>query len=300
MNDILRLQDEQAQLRLRKAIAACYDTAQFMVLMQLICAVVIPVTAAVVSLFWPETKPYAAALSMFLVLIDIYYLDRQQKDFLKLGAKIGEEFDTRVLGLPWDSFTVGDKPTPEEIHAAETRFTKRKTKADLTGWYPRAVGQAPIHLARLMCQRANLSYNEALRRGYSNFVIKIAIAIAVCLVIAALLQDLLFVDWVLVLTPAMPALSWAGREHLRQRDAADAQDTLRKQARKTWDDALVGNCDADHCLIKAREFQNAIYLRRSSSPMILPGIYMNKREELEDQMQSTAADFLGEFERTSK
>ncbi len=299
MNYILRLQDEEAQLRLRRAIRACYDTAQEMVLLQVICAVVIPVTAAITAFFLPEAKPYTATLSMLLVLVDIYYLDRRQKDLLKLGAKFGEEYDTRVLDLPWDSFAVGDRPTPEELHAAESKFKARKTKAALTGWYPEAVGQAPIHLARLMCQRANLSYNEALRRGYSNFVIKIAIGIVVCLVAAALFQNLHFADWVLVLTPAMPALTWAGREHLRQRDAADVQDTIRKQARKTWDDALAGKCGVDQCLLKAREFQSAIYLRRATAPMILPGVYASKRDMLEDQMQSTAADFLGEYQRTT-
>lgn len=298
MNDILSMQDEEPQLRLRRAIRACYDTAQDMVAVQVFCAVVIPVIVGIIGIFFPVAKPYTASLAMLLVLLDIYYLDRRQKALLKLGAKFGEEYDTRVLVLPWDSFTVGDRPTPEELHAAELRFKRRKTKANLTAWYPQAVGDAPLHLARLMCQRANLSYNEALRRGYSNFVIQLAIGIVLVLIFVGLTQNLRFTDWVLILTPAMPALTWAGREFLRQREAAEAQDTLRKQARKVWDDALAGECAIDNCLLRAREFQSAIYLRRASAPMILPGMYNNKRHILEDQMEAAAADFLGEYQRS--
>ncbi|ESQ89226.1 hypothetical protein ABAC460_13090 [Asticcacaulis sp. AC460] len=298
MNNILALQNDEGNLRYRRAIRATYDTAQDIVLLQVICAVAIPVVAALVTFVLPDAKPYTAALSMLLVLADIYYLDRRQKALLKLGAKFGEEFDTRVLNLPWDNFTVGDKTTPEELHAAEIKFKARTTKAEFTDWYPVAVGAAPLHLARLLCQRANLSYDEALRRDYSRFVVRLALGITAALFVVALAQNLPLKEFILVVSPAMPALAWAGREFLRQRDAADAQDSLRKQARKVWDDALAGHCSEDSCLLKAREFQSAVYLRRSSAPMILPGMYKSKRAVLEDQMNSTAADFLAEYQRS--
>lgn len=298
MNNILAVQNQDLHIRYRKAIRITYDTAQRMVLVQVICAVIIPVIAAVVTLFLPDTKPYTAALAMALVLLDVYYLDRHQKALLKLGAKFGEEFDVRVLELPWDSFTVGDRPTPEALYTAERKLKDPKVIAKLKDWYPQAVADAPMHLARLMCQRANLFYDEALRRGYAHFVLRVAIGIAAVLFLVALYQKLPMTEAVLVFSPAMPALTWAGREFLRQRDAADAQETLMKQARKIWDDALDGQCEADHCLLKAREFQSAIYLRRYSAPMILPGIYVNKRATLEDQMQAAATDFLEEFHKS--
>ena len=99
-------------------------------------------------------------------------------------------------------------------------------------------------------------------------------------------------------TPAAPSrspiLTWAAREYYRQNDAADSLEEHLRAAKALWARALAGECDADHCLARSREFQNAIYYRRASSPLIVPLLYRFKRLQLEDDMNEAAANFLAD------
>lgn len=296
-NTIPHLQNLEEQLRLRRAVRASYDTAQALVFLQVVVAVLVPALAAVVGLFVPDAKPYTAGLALVLTILDVAVLDRRQKALLKRGALFGEAFDTKVLGLPWDSFTVGERPAPEDVRAAEATFRRRKTKAELADWYSPSVGDIPLYLARLICQRSSLSYDSALRRGYASTVLWLAHILLVAVIAMALLQfrHLYFSDLILIITPAAPTLAWAWREAHRQRDTADAQESLMKQARKVWDDALADRCGSDHCELRSREFQSATYLRRASAPMVLPGVYRSRRAELEDRMNAAADDFVAEY-----
>ena len=61
--------------------------------------------------------------------------------------------------------------------------------------------------------------------------------------------------------------------------------------------ALAGECDAAHCLARSREFQNAIYYRRASSPLIVPLLYRLKRLQLEDDMNEAAVNFLADYQK---
>ncbi|TXC65069.1 hypothetical protein FRZ32_13195 [Sphingosinicella ginsenosidimutans] len=119
--------------------------------------------------------------------------------------------------------------------------------------------------------------------------------VVVGLLIAGIAQNLNLTAWILTLAPAMPLMSWAGREYYRQRDTADQLEELMKKAKTFWNQALAGACDDDACLHQSRDFQNAIYLRRATSPLVLPYLYKIKRPMLEDEMNEAASDFLAEY-----
>lgn len=165
----------------------------------------------------------------------------------------------------------------------------------LHDWYPVATGQAPLHLARIICQRTNLRYDSQLRRSYGTIVVSIASAILLLLFLGGFVQDLKLSDWVLTMAPSSPILTWATREYYRQNDTADSLEEHLRAAKALWARALAGECDADHCLARSREFQNAIYYRRASSPLIVPLLYRFKRLQLEDDMNEAAANFLTDY-----
>ena len=171
------------------------------------------------------------------------------------------------------------------------------TEANLTAFYkvgyPAAVGRAPLHLARIICQRTNLWYDAKLRENYSFLLVAGAVAIVLALVAAGLALNLPFTDFVVtVLVPATPVLSWAVRDAFRQRDAADAQKLARAEAEALWELALAGGCDDSECERRSREFQNSIFQRRTSNPLLLPFVYHWLRSGMEIDMNLGAADFL--------
>lgn len=298
MDQIPTVQNEEAQLKLLRARKQTYAHATALMIVQLALTVAVPVIGGVLAAFYPDLRVHVAAVALAVIVIDVLFLDRQQKVLIKRAAKIGEQFDCAVLGLPWDHFTVGDKVEAEDIHAVAKAHAARHDDGELRGWYPEAVGEVPLHFARIICQRTNLRYDSRLRRSYGDIIKVVAACVVGLLFVSGLVQNLSMTAWVLVMAPATPILAWAAREYYRQLDTAELLDTLMKEARKLWNQALSGECDAAGCEVRSREFQNAIYNRRANSPLVLPLLYRFRRSALEDEMNVGAAELLREYARS--
>jgi MFS family permease len=270
MNQIPVLQDAEEQLKLLRARQRTYAIATFIMMVQLGLILGVPVLGGILAAIWPALKAYAAAASLAVIVLDVLLLDRYHRMLMRRAAKIAEQFDCLVLELPWDQFTVGDKVEAEDIHAAARAFAARHDDSNLTGWYPTAAGEVPLHLARIICQRTNLRYDSKLRRSYGAILKAAAILLIGMFVILGLVEDSSVTAWVLTMAPATPFLAWAAREYYRQSDTADQLETLMQEARKLWDRALAGSCGADDCRTWSREFQNAIYHRRRHQPADFP------------------------------
>jgi hypothetical protein len=295
MNQIPILQDAEEHLKLLRARQRTYAITTFIMVVQLGLILGIPVLGGVLAAVWPDLKAYVAAASLTVIVLDALLLDRHHRVLMRRAAKIAEQFDCAVLDIPWDQFTVGDKVEAEDIHAAARAFAARRDDSKLRGWYPKAVGEVPLHLARIICQRTNLRYDSKLRRSYGAILRTVSFCLVAIFVILGLGRDVSVTAWVLTMAPATPFLAWAAREYYRQTDTADLLDTLMKEARKLWDRALAGSCGPDDCRIRSREFQNAIYNRRTASPLVFPLLYRFKRLSLEDEMNEGAANFLREY-----
>jgi hypothetical protein len=292
MNQIAELQNHPDQLRLLRARAQLYNRASLLSLLQLFLTVIIPVVGAVYTIWHPDFRASVAALSLAIVAVDAFVLDRQQKLTIRRAAKVIEEFDCAVLELPWDSFTAGEMVETEDIHNAATAYSKSHDDAMLMNWYPALVAQAPLYLGRIICQRANLRYGSQLRRGYSAVIGVSAALLLGFLTIGGFAQNLPMNDWVLSVAPATPILAWAAREYYRQRDTAEALEELLKHANKFWEQARSGECSIGDCAQKSRDFQNAIYSRRANSPHVLSYLYRLKRSKLEEEMHQAVAELL--------
>jgi hypothetical protein len=298
-NAIPTLQNEEPQLKLMRARTRMYALASYILVAQLVLTLLTPALGAILVLFVPSARASIAALALLITALDVLVLDRRQKLLIKRAAKVGESFDCAVLALPWDRFNAGDPLEIEDIHAAARAYALHQDDSGLRDWYPVAAGQAPLHLARIICQRTNLRYDSQLRRSYGTIVVSIASAILLLLFVGGFAQDLKLSDWVLTMAPASPILTWAAREYYRQNDTADSLEEHLRAAKALWARALAGECDADHCLAQSREFQNAIYYRRASSPLIVPLLYRFKRLHLEDNMNEAAANFLADYQNAN-
>lgn len=300
MNAIPAQQNAEATLKYLRARQWTYVVANRLMVAQIILTVAIPILGAVLTLLFPDVRPYFAAIALIVLVFDTVLLDRHYKAVLKRGAKLGEKFDSLVLELPWNGFVAGDEPESEEVRAASRAWSRKRDDQKLINWYPVAAGEMPLALGRIVCQRTNLRYDSQLRRSYGAIILAVVGVVTLSLVVAGLVQDLNMTAWVLTLAPITPLLSWAGREFYRQRDTAEQLEDLTKKAREFWKRALKGACDEGACLEESREFQNAIYLRRSTSPLIIPLLYRFKRLRLEDEMNDSANNFLEEYRANAR
>jgi hypothetical protein len=95
-----------------------------------------------------------------------------------------------------------------------------------------------------------------------------------------------------VVTPGAPILTWTAREYYRQRDTAEALETIRASAEALWSQAIAGECGPDDCEVRSREFQDAIFTRRAGSPLNVPLVYRLLRKTMEANMQAGAEQML--------
>jgi hypothetical protein len=296
-NKIPVRQDQEAQLKLLRARTHIYSVATRFMVLQLCLTVVIPVAGAIWGAAEPHTRPYFAILALLVLLLDPLWIDRQYKATLKQAAKIAEQFDCIVLEIGWNPFVVGDTVEAEDVHRAAKKYESGHDDSKLVGWYPKAAGELPLHLARLVCQRTNLRYDSELRRHYAAILGWLAAAVVVLVLVVGVAQQLRLPEWVLNLALLSPLLSWSIREFYRQRDTADQLQELMKTARKLWERCLTGEATEPDCTYRAREFQDAIYSRRTTSPLVIPLVYSLLRPGLEDEMNEAATDFLAQYQQ---
>lgn len=295
MNDICQIQNQEPQQRLLWARRELYARGKRVLGVQLAFTVIVPILGSVVAIAVPDLRPYVALLSLLIAVLDPTVIDRWHRSLRKTAARLQEQFDTAVLSMQWDEFTAGVRVSREQIHELSVDFNTMKSDPELVDWYPKAVERLPLHLARIICQRTNLWYDGKLRRLYGYWVLGIGILLTVLLLVIAMASGITVESFVLtVLAPASPIIIWGLREHFRQRDAADRLDRLLGGADRLWERARTGACDAAECAAQSRQFQNAIFDHRSSSPLTFSWIYRLLRSSLETQMNRSADDMVRE------
>ena len=105
-NNIPIEQTKPEFVNLLRARYNTYQAAKWTQGIFVLASILLPVASAVLGK-WEWAKPYFASAGLGLLLLDVALLDRFQKDRIKRGAKLQEEFDTRLMQLPWNAFVVG-------------------------------------------------------------------------------------------------------------------------------------------------------------------------------------------------
>jgi len=268
-----------------------YREASHLQMLQLALTVIAPFLGAVMGILLADTRPYVAAASLAITVLDVALIDRAQRRRLKLAARICEEFDTEVLQMPWNSSAAGKKVEPETI--AETARKWPHGDAGLSDWYSTPIRLAPLHLGRIICQRSNFWYDAKLRERYSFQLLTGAALLVVALAAAGLMARL---DWsafvATILTPAAPLLIWAWRDFYRQHDAVEGLKAGKAEAESLWELAVSGGCDEQECARRSRELQNTIFARRAANPLLFPGIYRKSADDMNVQMRAGAEALL--------
>jgi hypothetical protein len=140
MKGILERQNSSPFLRLLRARAHIYMGAGRLQWIQFALSVVVPMIGAIAGIIWVETRPWIGVLALAITICDVSWLDRMQRRKFRTLAKVGEQFDCELLGLPWNAFTVGKYVDPETIDAAASGWSGGD--AYLMDWYPQEVARS--------------------------------------------------------------------------------------------------------------------------------------------------------------
>lgn len=224
MQSIPSRQNEERFQKLLRARQRVYSQASRIQLTQLTFTVAVPLVAAVIGIASPDARPWVAVVAFFAVVADVLVLDRRQRQKLRLAAKISEQFDCELFGLDWNVFVAGKRALPEDIDGAARAY--RGDAASIRDWYPPEAAAAPPHMARIICQRANLQYDSRLREQLGDWLLWAVVGLSALLAVGALVARLDASSFATtVLAPATPVIIWAMRERYRQH---------RTQPRRSW------------------------------------------------------------------
>lgn len=255
----------------------------------------VAVALSVLCAIFPSFKLWATFISVTIVWLDVLVIDRMQMHCRKLGARTQELFDCELFGLDWNGLRVGERLEPEAIHRAAADFHAKRNDDKLRDWYPAAVAELPLPMARLLCQRACLWWDTTQRRKYGYCLVAfVGVAFAV-MVAAALCRSQSVGDMILsVYAPFAPAMIWSMREARRQGDAADGLEKSRGFVEKTWARAMNGELTSAQLLGLSRQIQDALFDGRSRNPLIFDWIYTCMRSGNEQAMARAAVSLVDE------
>jgi hypothetical protein len=286
-------QNTEPLRRLLLARFRLYDIAVNWQTTQLVVVVLLPIVGAVIGIVDPAHKALVGALAVIVTLVDVAIIDRNYRRSIVRAARGTELFDTELFELPWNALAAGPQPSAEEVERySRARFAK-KGDADTYDWYPAAVGRAPLPVARVICQRANVSYDSALRRHYAMVLVITVFILSAAIFTFGIANSKSLADVVVTaLVPPAPILIWALREYFRQKDAAEANDTIQKESEAVLKEVLAGGCPEPECTARSKQLQGALFTRRAANPLLFPGLYKVRRMGLETEMDAGAEYWL--------
>jgi hypothetical protein len=295
MNEIHKKQVGPRMLDLLRARTLIYRRAKNVQAVGLMISLGFPIVGLIVSALLLPSKPFIALAALIFSFLEVLLLDRWRRTQLKNAAKLQEDFDCTVLQMEWNAFLVGSRIDPEDVFADACKKLSDKDEQRLINWYPLAVKELPLHLARLVCQRTNLWYDSALRKRYRVLLLSGCVVLIAAAGFASLAIDHTMTSFVLsVLAPMTPVMIWVLRECNRQAATCELLDRLNEEVKKLWDHSRRGGTEQEISM-RSRELQDAIYNHRASSPLIFDWVYSLLRRKMEERMNAGAEHWVSEL-----
>jgi hypothetical protein len=263
---------------------------------QIILAVPGAVAWSLLVLWRAEVRPYAALWGVAAALFDALILTRWQVGVREEAAKIQELFDCDVLRMAWPELKAGHRPDPETIQEHVAKYKRRDAGyAMLRGWYPAAVGQLPLHLARLVCQRTNCRWDANLRRRYAQGVIAAVAILTLVVFLIGIIRGVTLASLLLgVVAPLLPAFVLGARQYTEHTDAAARLDRLKEHSEDLWRQSLAGELSPEEVTRASRMLQDEIFDNRRRSPLILDWLYRRFKRSDEERMNIGAEALVEE------
>lgn len=294
MNSSPQQQNTSKQLDRLAATSQLYLGAKRILSAQIILSIPAVLGLSALAAIDPRLDSYAAYWGVTVAIVDASILDPWQQRLKKQAALIQELFDCDLFELPWHELATGPRPSTEAVAKEASRYRRKHPNPTwLEDWYPVAVGQLPLGLARIICQRINCWWDGELRRRYSFWVVMVVIVLTILVILLGVIGSFSVGKFFqVVLAPLIPALLLGYRQFTANRDAATRLDDLKAHAENLWELAIQNQLPSEELLSRSRELQDEIFDNRQNSPLIFNWIYRRFRTDQENQMKQGAADLI--------
>ena len=296
VNDIAERQNTEDALRLLVAQRRLYSRAKRVVALQLLLSVPFVVMWSFLVDWRPELKSYAGLWGIALTILELWVFSPLQESLKTRAAKAQEQFDCFVLQIDWQCMKVGKRPEAEDVAQYSTlRPGETYDSLGVRDWYPRAVQVLPLHVARIVCQRASCWWDGDLRRRYTLSSAVLTGAVFVFIVVHGLTRHTPFDQFLLSgVLPFLPVLFLGSRTCVEQMQAANRITKLKDNVDEIWRRVLDQATTADELTHASRCLQCEIFDHRKRSALIFDWAYALLRRRHERIMNKTTEQLVSE------
>lgn len=294
---IRQRQNEDSALKLLAAQRQIYCDEKLLFGVQLALASTNALAGAIVALL-PGTNFFVIGSGLIVTILNealAFATGTQQQQ----AARIQEQFDCYVLGLPPNPLHTGAPEPPEVIAKASERYDPAKAPP-LLDWYVGNLQKLSVTAARILCQRTNCSYDIGLRERYGR---ALWIAFGLSLVIVTLIGTLggmTVFDWLSKLVgPLLPALCLIIKHNRANNESIKRLTELRAHADQLWNHCQGQALADDEFLERSRRLQDELFDHRSRSLLQFEWLYKLSRPSVESYVTASADSMIEEFLRRS-
>jgi hypothetical protein len=290
MNNILQDQVKPLNIDRLAAQRQLYSDAKKI----LVCQIIITIPAVIIwsfaVMFISNLEVFAAFWAIIAIFL-YYFVLRPSKNSLRTkAAQIQELFDCDVLQLQWPSIKAGQKPDQETITKYAHLYKKKNPQcSDIKNWYPTCIKELPIHLARIVCQRCNCTWDADLRRQYARWITVILLLIILSGVLISIFAELTVEQLILaIISPLIPAFIFCYSQISENIKTAKQLDNIKTHFIDLWNNILNNRISAEESNNQSRILQDEIYEHRKSCSPIFDWIYRRLKKKSEEYMDKNA------------
>ena len=297
MNNIPQEQNKQPRLDLLAAQRQLYSDAKFLQNNSIIIVFIAVIVGSILVASFSQLAVYAALWGITATLLDLLFITPSQKSIQQQAAQIQQDFDCQVLNFDWANLHCGFRVEPELIIEASDKYKlKDPSCSALKDWYPISIEKLPIHQARIICQRSNISWDAKLRRRYSNWIVRVLVTLTVIVFLIGLIGGLTVTKFVLaIIMPLLPVFVLGLRQHGEHKQAADRLHRLREDADTIVYETINGKLTPQDIERKSYSLQAHIYDHRRRNPSVFDWLYNRMKTKDEQLMNKVAEDLVQQF-----
>lgn len=291
-------QNTDKQLQRLAAQRQLYATAKKVFGWEVFIGGPVAIAGAVLVIIFPAFKVYVASWGILVTLSFLYWLTPWQKKLRSSAASIQEEFDCDVLQLPWNDLKAGKHPDREMVREQSAKYEKWADKMPtLRDWYSPVVDELPLHIGRIVCQRASCYWDSTQRRHYASWILGTVVLVFLAICFFALRGEASLEAFILKgVLPFAPALVIGLKQFTEQREAADRLDKLKDHCGTIWSAALSGESSSTLTAM-SRNLQDEIFENRRKAPPVLDFVFKHLRSTFESNMNHASADYVSEAKK---
>ena len=290
-NNIIDLENKRDNLEKLKAAHNVYSKVGRYSNFYVLFCVITPIALSAAKYTFKVEGSIAEMMGLYILVSFIasicldYKINRQRN----LAVRIQQLFDCEVLGLSWNRFLHGKKPSQDEINdnigsLADCYFIN---------WYDDKIRNLEASVAVLLCQRINLSYDISLRKKLCNGLDVLAIIVTIIIISIAVYTNEGFRNVLMfAVVPIIPLLRWVCVTNLNNKR------TLKKCENSiSMIDEILGQINERKAVDynDLHRIQDCIYQHRNCAFKVPDWFYKIMRKKLEEKNYHTISSLINRF-----